>query len=374
MSTPIITDVRWHAYRVPLRQPMSTAHGLLEAREGAIIELVTDAGVTGIGEVVSVPEFGGQHLRQMHDFFIGLADVAHGQTLKSIFEEVTTAAIQRRQPAPVFAGMEMAILDALGKLQPCTVAELLTAHGVTPRVSVAVNATIAVRHTNAAIAAALAAIADGFTCIKLKVGIEAYPEDEIARILALRTAIGPAVQLRLDANEGWDATRAIAIMTACQAADIQYIEQPLPRDQVVEMAQLRGAGLVPIAADEAASDGAAIDHLINAQAADIYILKPSLMGGLFATELMMQRVASNGRLSVITSAIETGVGVAAALHLAAATGRVELACGLATLSLLEDDLLIDSLPIAFGHMAVPTGPGLGVSVDWDALARYEEHA
>ncbi len=84
----------------------------------------------------------------------------------------------------------------------------------------------------------------------------------------------------------------------------------------------------------------------------------------------MQRAAQRGVHSVITSAIEAGIGLAAALHLAAASPAVTLECGLATLHLLSDDLLIDDLPVRDGFLAVPKGAGLGVALDEEALDRY----
>ena len=85
---------------------------------------------------------------------------------------------------------------------------------------------------------------------------------------------------------------------------------------------------------------------------------------------MIQLATERGVQSVITSSIEAGIGLAAELHLAAASPAVTLACGLATLNLLIDDLLIDDLPIRAGFLPVPPGPGLGVELDRQALDRY----
>ncbi len=84
---------------------------------------------------------------------------------------------------------------------------------------------------------------------------------------------------------------------------------------------------------------------------------------------MIQAAAERGVRSVITSTLEAGIGVAAALHLAAASPAVTLECGLATLPLLIDDLLVNDLPVRTGMIAVPGGPGLGVELDREALQR-----
>jgi len=111
--------------------------------------------------------------------------------------------------------------------------------------------------------------------------------------------------------------------------------------------------------------------VLAAGAADILIVKPQLAGGLRAGRRIIQEALQQGLQCVVTSMLEAGVGVAGALHLAAASSEVTLECGLATLPLLEDDLLLDALPIQDGWMTVPAGPGLGVSLDRVALEKYK---
>src|SRR5260370_41215847 len=127
---------------------------------------------------------------------------------------------------------------------------------------------------------------------------------------------------------------------------------------------------IPIAVDEALYSLESANRSLDSEAADVLVIKPQLAGGLRAAQQIMQRAAQRGVHSVITSAIEAGIGLAAALHLAAASPAVTLECGLATLHLLSDDLLIDDLPVRDGFLAVPKGAGLGVALDEEALDRY----
>lgn len=85
---------------------------------------------------------------------------------------------------------------------------------------------------------------------------------------------------------------------------------------------------------------------------------------------MIAAATERGVRSVISSTLEAGIGLVAALHLASASPAVTLECGLATLGLLVDDLVMDDLPVRDGFLAVPTGPGLGIALDREALARY----
>lgn len=369
-SSPRITAIRWYPYRVPLRQPFATAHGMLAAREGAIVELVTDAGVTGYGEVVSLPEFGGPTLIDLLPLIANAARILQVETLDHALIQMQAAVEEQHLPPSILAGFESALLDAQSQTEGITVAQSLSALQETPDNRIRVNATVGASSTLDAVAAALVAVAAGFSCVKLKVGRAATNEEEIERIHAVSAALGTEIALRLDANEAWDYEQAKSILTVCADCHIQYIEQPLPRDQTVLLRALQDAVNVPIAIDEGMGDYPLAMQAIKNRTASVLILKPSLLGGLYATQHIIKVAASDGLACVITSTIETGIGVAAALHLAAAMPQIELACGLATLPLLENDLIVEDLPIHQGMMALPAGPGLGVQVDWVALARY----
>ncbi len=136
------------------------------------------------------------------------------------------------------------------------------------------------------------------------------------------------------------------------------------------MRTLRQAIPIPIAVDEALHSLESARLVLDSEAADILVIKPQLAGGLRVGQQIIQAATERGVRSVITSTIEAGIGLAAALHFAAASPAVTLECGLATLHLLIDDLLIDDLPVRDGFLTVPTGPGLGVALDREALDRY----
>ncbi len=234
---------------------------------------------------------------------------------------------------------------------------------------VPVNVVIGAMATENAVIRAREALDAGYSCIKLKVGND-HPEAEIARIAAVRNAIGPGIHLRLDANEAWTFAEAMTILSQCAPYNIQYVEQPLPAQALDEMRTLRYNVPVPIAADEAVYDLESARRALAHEAAQILILKPQLAGGLRAGRQILSEAMQHGVQCVITSTIEAGIGITGALHLAAASPEVTLECGLATLHLLADDLLLAHLTLASGFLTVPTGSGLGVQLDRKALARY----
>jgi len=379
-----IMDVQWYSYRLPLLNSFTTAHGVMTAREGIIVQVTTEQGISGIGEIAPLPAFGGGSLADVRSLLPALAARLHEKTLAEALDLLLTgskagnvgADVSRPAPmyrpafTPTLCGLEIALLDALGEAEGCGVSTLLSPVGTVPRAKVPVNAVISARTMNAAIAAAREAIAPGFQCVKLKVGLGGGVREEIERVAAVRDAIGPEMHLRLDANEAWNLEEAIAILSQCVPYNIQYVEQPLKAHDLAGMRGLRRAVPIPIAVDEALQGLQSARLVLDNEAADILVIKPQLAGGLHTGQQIIQAATERGVRCVITSAIETGIGVIAALHLAAASPAVTLECGLATLHMLSDDLLIDDLPVRDGFLAVPTGPGLGVALDREALDRY----
>lgn len=164
--------------------------------------------------------------------------------------------------------------------------------------------------------------------------------DEIARLEAVRDAIGPDGAIRVDANAAWDLDTAVARLAALDraAGGLEYAEQPVPT--VDDLARLRRRTHVPIAADESirrASDPLAV---ARAEAADVVVLKVQPLGGVRACLELAERI---GLPVVVSSALETSVGLAAGVALAAALPELPYACGLATAQLLTSDVVVDPL-------------------------------
>ncbi len=368
----IIRNIQWYPYRIPLPSNFNTTHQQLAIREGAIIEIHTDTGVIGVGEIAPLPEFGGG---SMQDVLLHLPHIAEhlrdmllSEALLLLREKFATI------PSSATYGIETALLDAQGQFEGRSLSSILSQssfsedgrHAV--RSEIPVNTVIGTMGIDATVRRAQEAVAAGFSCIKLKVDRDV--EVEVARIRAVRAAIGPAIDLRLDANEGWTRAQAQYMLTRCADFNIQYVEQPLVRADLEGMRMLCETVPVPIAADEALSDLASARRVLASGAADIFIMKPQLSGGLHHAQRMLQLANKHGVRCVITSSIEAGIGIAAALHLAASSPEVTLACGLGTLPMLENDLISGALPIYNGSIRVPNGSGLGVTLDREALATF----
>jgi L-Ala-D/L-Glu epimerase len=186
--------------------------------------------------------------------------------------------------------------------------------------------------------------------VKVKVGVG----DDAGRIAAVRAAVGPDVALRVDANGAWSVEQAIAAIGTLAPAGLELVEEPV--HGVRELAQVRRAVPVRIAMDETATEPGAL----ASGSADAVALKLGRCGGISGLLASAELVRATGAEPYVTSALDGPVGVAAALHAAAALagGRDMLACGLATLPLFEG--MEGVLPVEDGAIAVPDLVGLGL--------------
>lgn len=173
--------------------------------------------------------------------------------------------------------------------------------------------------------------------------------DDIARVEAVREAIGPAGHVRIDANGGWTVDEAVAAIAALDAAaaGLEYVEQPCMA--VEDLAAVRRRVDVPIAADESIRRADDPLRVARLEAADIAVLKVAPLGGVHACLRIAEQI---GLPVVVSSAVDTSIGLAAGLALAAALPELPYACGLATTSLLDGDVVAQPLLPVDGFLPV----------------------
>lgn len=174
-------------------------------------------------------------------------------------------------------------------------------------------------------------------------------DDEVARLEAVRDALGPDGRVRIDANGAWDRETAVSRLRVLDraAGGLEYVEQPCAR--VEDLAAVRRAVDVPVAADESVRRAEDPLAVARAGAADVVVLKVQPLGGVRASLELAEQV---GLPVVVSSALESSVGLAAGVALAAALPELPYACGLATARLLTDDLVADPLLPVDGALAV----------------------
>lgn len=164
------------------------------------------------------------------------------------------------------------------------------------------------------------------------------PEDDFARVEAVRDALGPEGKIRIDVNAAWTLDEATDQLQKLAVFDLEYAEQPVLN--IEDMVEVRKRVSVRIAADEAIRTSADPLEVAERGAADVIVLKVQPLGGVVRTLDLARRA---GLPAVISSALETSVGIAGGLAAAAALPILEYACGLGTVSLFDGDVVTDSL-------------------------------
>ncbi len=329
---------------LPFARPLASAHGMLAERELIQITLTDRDGLVGHGEAAPLPTYDGvsidRALSALDAYRAVLADTAPPGAPGTLLDRCREA---NDLPAAI-AAVDMALWDMAGRRSGQPVCALLSD---SPADSIAVNASIAAEPPAEAAAAAREAVARGYSCVKLKVGVG----DDRERVAAVREAIGPATTLRLDANGAWSLAEAEQMLDALGAHGLELVEEPV--HGLADTRTLRARVAVRIAIDETA----AIPGALTARVADAVCLKISRCGGIGGLLAAAALVRASGAEVYLASTYDGPLGIAAALHAAAALAPLP-PCGLATLGLFSDPPA--ALSVIAGAIAVPRGPGLGV--------------
>jgi o-succinylbenzoate synthase len=220
-------------------------------------------------------------------------------------------------------------------------------------------------------AAAVVTAGHGCTTAKVKVAERGQSlDDDVARVAAVRGALGPTGRIRVDANGAWSVSEAVEAIAKLSSFDLEYVEQPCA--SVSQLASVRARVDVPIAADESIRRADDPLRVAELEAADIAVLKVQPLGGVRRCLRLAEQIDLP---VVVSSALESSVGIAAGVALAAALPELPYACGLATASMLTADVTETPLLPVGGFLpvraVVPDPQSLGdVAADEVTVARW----
>ena len=328
-----------YRYALPLRKPLPLKAITLHERAGLLVQLTTDAGFAGWGDVAPLPAFSRETIQEAHAQLHRLQPALLGRPIGGNTGSHSTvlSAIKGEKLVPsVRFGLEQALWSLRAVLSGISLARTMTSD---PAPRVPLNALL-IGAGEDVLRAARQARANGYPAVKLKVG-RLGVEEEITLTRALRDVIGPDVQLRLDANRAWTFEQATAFAQGVSECDLEYLEEPLAN--VARMPELVAACNLPVALDESLV-GLPIQELGEHAYARAVVLKPTLLGGLAHALEMAQHARTLGMKPVISSSFESGVGMLALAALASATGGGRVPAGLDTYRTLASDVLQPRLP------------------------------
>ena len=323
------------AYR--FQEPLATAYGTLASREVLLLRLRGSDGVEGVGEAAPLEPYDRVSLAAAREALETVVPRLEDSDGAEHEELVAVCPLPQAR-----AAVDLALWDLAGRRAGRPVAALLADE---PAGSVPVNATVGALEPASAASEAGAAARDGYRCVKVKVG----RADDGARVAAVRAAVGPEVAIRLDANGAWGVDEAVGALAELSAHGLELCEEPV--HGLGPLREVRSRTSVPIAMDETAAD----DGALSSGATDLLCLKVARHGGISGT---LAAAREWGGEAYLASSFDGPVGIAAALHVAAAL-RVQRPCGLATLGLFEGQG-VPAVTVG-GALAVPSGPGLGAA-------------
>jgi o-succinylbenzoate synthase len=336
--------------RIPRRDPGEPP------METVILRLTAGDGTVAIGESAGARAFHGMDAE-------AIARELREIVLPGLDDGDPRASLLQRLSPPARCALDVALHDLLGREQGLRIADLL---GGPRRTRVVVNALLPRFPEAAMLEVAREAWERGVGTFKIK---SASLAEDVEALRTLRRTFGPGARLRLDANGAWTPKEAIERIRAIEPLGLEYIEQPVARGHLGEMARVAARSGIPIAADEDVTDPDAVARIAATGAASIIVVKLPTAGGIAGAMAMLRVAAEKGLGAVVTGMVDTSVGIAAALHVAAAADALAGACGFGTLDLLAGDVVEEPLRIENGAMLLPGGPGLGVQLDPGALAR-----
>ncbi|GAA0244100.1 mandelate racemase/muconate lactonizing enzyme family protein [Haladaptatus pallidirubidus] len=337
-------------FSLPLESPLETAHGTIEHRKGILVR-IEDGDFVGIGEAAPLPGW----TESLPACRAALADIESPENSLSDLEDALTTL--KSTPAARH-GLSLALADIRAKRDGVPLYRHL---GGPEYVEVIpANATVGDCSPAETVDAVADAVSAGFECVKVKIGARSVTDD-VARLRAVRDAVGSDVELRVDVNGGWSRAQAREAFHKLDPLRIAYVEQPVPGDDIDGLADLRCRS-IRVAADESIAE-ASVDAVLDAGAVDVLICKPMVLGGPDKAVEVAERARDVGVSPVVTTTIDGVVARTAAIHAAAAIPD-RSASGLATGAMLARDLGPDRTRLVDGSVSVPQNAGNGVADTW----------
>ncbi len=351
-----ITEIKLGKISVPLRVPFKTALRSVSSVEDIVVEVHTDTGAVGYGEAPPTGAITGDTtgaiLGALQDHII---KTVVGREVDD-FEELMLAlnkCIVGNTSAK--AAMDMALWDLYGQLYKIPVYKLLGGS----RKEIITDITISVNDPDEMARDAVDAVRRGYDTLKIKVG--AHPELDVARLTAVRQAIGSDTRIRIDANQGWEPKQAVRLLNQMQekGLDIEFVEQPVKAHDIDGLKYVTERSYVPVLADESVFSPEDAVRIMQTRAADLVNIKLMKCGGLYNALKIVSAAEVYGVECMIGCMLEAKISVNAAVHLACAK-KIITKIDLDGPVLCSEDPILGGAVFDEQRITVSDEPGLGI--------------
>ena len=351
-----ITGVRLGKISVPLRVPFKTALRSVSSVEDVIVEVYTDTGAVGYGEAPPTGAITGDTtgaiLGALQDHIIKTVvgrDVDEFEDLMQVLNKCIVGNTSAK------AAMDMALWDLYGQLYRIPVYKLMGGS----RKEIITDITISVNDPEEMARDAVDAVRRGYDTLKIKVG--AHPELDVARLTAVRQAIGNDTRIRIDANQGWEPKQAVRLLNQMQekGLDIEFVEQPVKAHDIDGLKYVTERSYVPVLADESVFSPEDAVRIMQTGAADLVNIKLMKCGGLYNALKIVSAAEVYGVECMIGCMLEAKISVNAAVHLACAK-KIITKIDLDGPVLCSEDPILGGAVFDEQRITVSDEPGLGI--------------
>jgi o-succinylbenzoate synthase len=343
---------------LPLKVPFKTALRTVTDVHDLVLIIETDTGFKGYGEAPATAVITGDLLGSMRSALALIAPRLIGRDMLDFNALLATVHQSVVHHNSLKAALEIALYDLRAQQFGVPLYQLLG--GGIPRIKT--DVTISVNDSATMVQDCLRAVAQGFDALKVKVGGRTWRED-VDTTLAIQSAVGAQVALRLDANQGWTPKQAVQVIQALEAAGIalEFVEQPVKADDVAGLKFVTDNTLTPILADEAVFSVKDALHILNTQSADIINIKLMKTGGISQAVEVAHLTRRHHRSCMIGCMLESGISVTAAAHFAVAHADVVTLIDLDGPQLCQGSAITGGLTMDGPWITLSDAPGLGIT-------------
>jgi L-alanine-DL-glutamate epimerase-like enolase superfamily enzyme len=341
----------------PLRAPFVTSLRRATTVESLIVEIRDSDGRSGYGEVPQVWAVTGESVESAEACVRQqLGPPLLGRDTDDVVANCRDTRSRVMGNLSAKAAVDVALHDLAARVHDVPLVRLLGGSTMT----IDTDVTISADGPESMATAARERVAEGFTVLKLKVGADAG--QDLARVAAVRSAVGDTVQIRLDANQGWTARQSVRLIREMEDAglDIELVEQPVAHWDVEGLAWVSDRVETPVMADEAVFGVRDLTDVIRRRAADMVNVKLVKSGGIEPARTLLGLAEAHGMGTMIGSMMETSIGVGAAASLAAAQGTT-VVCDLDAAWWLADPAVVGGMHYDGATLVLSGSAGLGVS-------------
>lgn len=351
-----ITAVKLGIISVPLRVPFKTALRSVNSVEDVIVEIHTDTGAIGYGEAPPTGAITGDTtgaiIGALKDHIIKTIVGRDVDDFENLMQAVQKCIVKNSSAK---AAVDMALWDLYGQLHNIPVYKMLGGS----RNKIITDITISVNDPDEMARDAINAIERGYDCLKVKVGIS--PELDVARLKAIRDAVGSTPLLRIDANQAWTPKQAVRLLNQMQESglDIELVEQPVKAHDFEGLKFVTERSYVPVLADESVFSPEDAMKIMQMGAADLVNIKLMKCGGLYNALKIASAAEVYGVECMIGCMLEAKVSVNAAVHLACAK-QIITKIDLDGPVLCSEDPVLGGAVFNEREITVSDEPGLGI--------------